>query len=187
MAAIGVAFIVLHLFLVVAGMTLGKASQQLDLLDPVSRFCAESLPANSIYAFLHEHRDRLFPDELFVDLFAQVGRRSVPPSVVATVMVLQRLEGLSDREAADRFTVDARWRYAAGVGGWDGAGRVGFAHTVLVDMRERLRRWQRPDRVFEVALDAARSAALLGRRRVLDSTPRYDAVATMDTVTLIRS
>jgi Transposase DDE domain len=54
-------------------------------------------------------------------------------------------------------------------------------------MRERLRRSQRPDRVFEVALDAARAAGLLGRRRVLDSTPLYDAVATMDTITLIRS
>ncbi|WP_406045307.1 transposase [Micromonospora sp. NBC_00898] len=106
---------------------------------------------------------------------AVVGRRSVPPSVVATVMVLQRLEGLSDREAVDRFMFDARWRYAAGVGGWDGAGRVGFAHTVLVDMRERLRRSDRPDRIFEVALAAARAAGLLGRRRVLDSTPLYDA------------
>jgi len=168
-------------------MALGRASQQLDLLDPVSRFCDEALSSNSIFVFLHEHRERLFPDGLFTDLFAHVGRRSVPPSVVAVVMVLQRLEGLSDREAADRFTFDARWRYAAGVGGWDGAARVGFAHTVLVDMRERLRRSDRPDRVFEAALGAARSAGLLGRRRVLDSTPLYDAVATMDTVTLIRS
>ena len=167
-------------------MALGRVSQQLDLLDPISRFCSETLPPNSIFVFLHEHRDRLFPDGLFADLFAQVGRRSVPPSLVAVVMVLQRLEGLSDREAVDRFTFDARWRYAAGAGGWD-LGRAGFAHTVLVDMRERLRRSQRPDRVFEVALAAAREAGLLGRRRVLDSTPLYDAVATMDTVTLIRS
>ncbi|MER7008912.1 transposase, partial [Dactylosporangium sp. NPDC000555] len=132
-------------------MALGRASQQLDLLDPVTRFCGETLPGNSIFAFLHEHRERLFPDGMFTDLFSVVGRRSVPPSVVATVMVLQRLEGLSDREAVDRFTFDARWRYAAGVGGWDGAGRAGFAHTVLVDMRERLRGSQRPDRIFEVA------------------------------------
>jgi hypothetical protein len=156
-------------------------------LDPVTRFCDESLPASSIYGFLFRERDRLFPDELFTDLFAAIGRRSVPPSVVAVVMVLQRLEGLSDREAVDRFTFDARWRYAAGVGGWDGAGPVGFAHTVLVDMRERLRGSARPDRVFEVALTAAREAGLVGRRRVLDSTPLYDSVATMDTVTLIRS
>jgi hypothetical protein len=159
----------------------------LDLLDPISRFCGETLPANSIFVFLHEHRDRLFPDGVFSDLFAGIGRRSVPPSVVAVVMVLQRLEGLSDREAVDRFTFDARWRYAAGAGGWDGAGRAGFAHTVLVDMRERLRRSDRPDRIFEVALAAAREAGLLSRRRVLDSTPLYDAVTTMDTVTLIRS
>jgi hypothetical protein len=167
-------------------MALGRASQQLDLLDPISRFCGETLPPNSIFVFLHEHRDRLFPDGMFSDLFARVGRRSVPPSVVAVVMVLQRLEGLSDREAVDRFTFDARWRYAAGAGGWD-TGRAGFAHTVLVDMRERLRRSDRPDRIFEVALAAAGEAGLLGRRRVLDSTPLYDAVATMDTVTLIRS
>jgi hypothetical protein len=145
------------------------------------------LPASSIYGFLFRERDRLFADDLFADLFSAIGRRSVPPSVVATVMVLQRLEGLSDREAVDRFTFDARWRYAAGVGGWDGAGPTGFADTVLVDMRERLRRSDRPDRVFEVALTAARQAGLVGRRRVLDSTPLYDAVATMDTVTLIRS
>jgi len=168
-------------------MALGRASQQLDLLDPVTRFCEESLAGNSIFAFLHAHGETLFPDGMFSDLFAAVGRRSVPPSVVATVMVLQRLEGLSDREAVDRFTFDARWRYAAGVGGWDGAGWGRFAHTVLVDMRERLRRSQRPDRIFEVALAAARQAGLLGRRRVLDSTPLYDAVATMDTITLICS
>jgi hypothetical protein len=120
-------------------------------------------------------------------LFSGKGRRSVPPSVVAVVMVLQRLEGLSDREAVDRFTFDARWRYAAGAGGWDGQRRTSFAHTVLVDMRERLRRSDRPDRVFEVALQAARVAGLVGRRRALDSTPLYDAVSTMDTVTLIRS
>jgi hypothetical protein len=81
--------------------------------------CDKALPATSIYAFLHAQREVLFPDGSFADLFASEGRRSVPPSVVATVMVLQRLEGLSDREAVERFTFDVRWRYAAGVGGWD--------------------------------------------------------------------
>lgn len=168
-------------------MSLGMAERQGDLLDDVIRFCDETLPETSVYGLLHRERDRLFPDELFADLFSNRGRRSVPPSVVATVMVLQRLDGLSDREAVERYTFDARWRYAAGVGGY-GQGRWGgFAHTVLVDMRERLRRSERPDRVFEVGLEAARAAGLVGRRRVLDSTPLYDAVATMDTVTLIRS
>jgi hypothetical protein len=136
---------------------------------------------------LHRERDTLFPDEDFTDLFDHKGRNSVPPSVVAVVMVLQRLEGLSDREAVERYCFDTRWRYATGVGGYDSSLWTSFSHTVLVDMRERLRRSDRPNRVFEVALSAAEKAGLVGRRRVLDSTPLYDAVATMDTVTLIRS
>src|SRR3954454_1368534 len=165
---------------------MGRADRQGDLFDDVVRFCEDSLPGNSIYGFLARERDRLFPDELFEDLFQASGRRSVPPSVVATVMVLQRLGGLSDREAVDRYGFDVRWRYAAGVGGY-GGGWGSFAHTVLVDMRARLRRSTRPDRIFEVGLAAAHAAGLVGRRRVLDSTPLHDAVATMDTVTLIRS
>jgi hypothetical protein len=168
-------------------VTLGRVDHQGDLFDEVSRFCEESLPENSIYRFLARERDRLFSDALFADLFSDRGRRSVPPSVVAAVMVLQRLEGLSDREAVDRYAFDVRWRFAAGVGGHGGTGWGRFAHTVLVDMRERLRRSARPNRIFEVGLAAAASAGLIGRRRVLDSTPLYDAVSTMDTVTLIRS
>ena len=80
----------------------------------------------------------------------------------------------------DRLTYDARWKYAAGGLGFD---YPGFVHTVLVDMRARLAASELPDRVFEVALTAAREAGLVGRRRVLDSTPLYDAVSTMDTIT----
>ena len=169
-------------------MTLGVADKQGDLFDDVARFCDEALPERSVYAFMRRERDRLFPDEVFADLFDEKkGRRSVPPSVVATVMVLQRLEGLSDREAVEHYSFDARWRYATGVGGYDGTGWASFAHTVLVDMRERLRNSADPDRIFAAALGAAREAGLIGKKRALDSTPLYDAVATMDTVTLIRS
>ena len=50
-----------------------------------------------------------------------------------------------------------------------------------------LARSQAPGRIFDVVLATAGAAGLVGRRRVLDSTPIYDAVATMDTVTLVRS
>ena len=139
---------------------------------------------DSIYGVLHRECFELFPDEMFADLFTDVGRRSVPPMIVAVVMVLQRIEGLSDREAVERFAFDARWKYAAGGLDFD---YPGFVHTVLVDMRARLARSRRPDRIFETTLEAATRAGLVGRRRVLDSTPLYDAVATMDTVTLVRS
>jgi hypothetical protein len=133
---------------------------------------------------LHDEAHRLFADEMFSDLFKERGRDCVPPRVVAVVMVLQRMEGLSDREAVERFEFDARWKYAAG--GLDFEYR-GFVHTVLVNMRARLQRSARPDRIFEAVLDVANSAGLVGRKRVLDSTALYDAVATQDTVTMIRS
>jgi hypothetical protein len=168
-------------------VSLGVADRQGSLLNDMERFCDQALAESSIYALLHRERDRLFPDEMFVDLFAETGRRSVPPSVVATVMVLQRLEGLSDREAVERYSFDTRWRYAAGVGSYDCGGWTSFAHTVLVDFRARLAASNDPKRIFNVTVEAASSAGLVGAKRVLDSTPLYDAVATMDTITLIRS
>ena len=165
-------------------MTLGVAPRQADLLCTTAGFCEGRVAPESIYGVLHRECFSLFPDEMFADVFTDVGRRSVPPMIVAVVMVLQRLEGCSDREAVDRFCFDVRWKYAAGGLDFD---HPGFVHTVLVDMRARLARSKRPNRIFEVTLDAARRAGLVGRRRVLDSTPLYDAVATMDTVTLIRS
>jgi hypothetical protein len=58
---------------------------------------------------------------------------------------------------------------------------------VLVDMRARLEASERPRRIFEVTVEAAKQARLVGPKRVLGPTPLYDAVATMDTLTLVRS
>lgn len=69
------------------------ADRQGNLLDDVDRFLEEALEKTSIFAFFHRERDALFPDEDFADLFDKKGRNSVPPSVVAVVMALQRLEG----------------------------------------------------------------------------------------------
>jgi hypothetical protein len=165
-------------------MSLGITPPSADLYRSPRELCEEKLSATSIYRLLAEHGHRLFADESFADLFDDVGRRSVPPRIVATVMVLQRIEGASDREAVDRLAFDLRWKYAAGDLPFDYAG---FVHTVLVDMRARLRNSDRPNRIFETTLEMAKEAGLIGRKRVLDSTALYDAVATQDTVTMIRS
>ena len=164
-------------------MTVGVAPSQADLMKGTG-FVGDRVGEASMWSVLHRECHRLFPDELFADLFASTGRRSVPPRIVATVMVLQRWLGLSDREAVAAFEFDCRWKYACG--GLD-VDYPGFAHTVLVDMRARLARSGRPRRIFEVTLVAAREAGVVSRKRALDSTPLYDAVATQDTVTMIRS
>jgi Transposase domain (DUF772) len=104
--------------------------------------------------------------------------------VLATVILLQNFEGLSDREATDRLGADLRWQAAAGVV----VGAEPFHATVLVGLRNRLRASTHPRRLFEdtVAL-AKESGVLKSKVRVLDSTALYDAVATQDTVTQLRA
>ncbi len=165
------------------GMTSGATPKQADMWLGSAQVVEGRVPPDSIWSLLHREGHRLFPDEMFADLFSDRGRRSIPPQIVAIVMVLQKCFGKTDREAVECFEFDARWKYACGVD----LDYPSFAHTVLVDMRARLARSERPKRIFEVTLGAAHGAGLVGSRRVLDSTPLYDAVATMDTVTLVRS
>ena len=132
--------------------------------------------------FLGEHRGRLFPDEMFEDLFpSRRGRPSVPAEVIATVMVLQALEGRSDREAIEALRTDLRWKVAAGLALDD----EGFHPTVLTLWRNKLRVSDAPERIFDaVRAVITETGVLKGRtRRALDSTVLDDAVATQDTVT----
>jgi hypothetical protein len=87
-------------------MTVGVSPTQADLLKGTAAFCNGRVGENSIWAVLHRECHRLFPDEMFSDLFAKRGRRSVPPMIVAVVMVLQRLLVLSDREAVEAFSFE---------------------------------------------------------------------------------
>ena len=90
---------------------------------------------------------------------------------------------MSDREAVAAFEFDLRWRFACGGLDVDGGG---FCHTVLVGMRARLAASSQPRRIFDAVLAAACSAGALSQRRVLDSVPIYDAVATQDTATMLQ-
>jgi hypothetical protein len=166
-------------------MALGRSQVQQGFDGP-RVLLGDRLREGSLYRLLADHGQVMFPDEYFADLYtdSERGRPTVPARVVATVMLLQSFEGLSDREACDRLEVDLRWQAAAGVD----AGYWSFHPTVLVGMRNRLRASARPRRLFEDTKVVARATgAMRNRARVLDSTPVFDAVATQDTVTQLRA
>jgi len=168
-----------------SGQTAGLMSPARHASDAhmdAASWCRHLVPDGSVYAFLADHRHQLFPPELFADVVRQGGGHpSVPAEVVATVMVLQALEGLSDREAISALRRDIAWKVACGLRLDD----EGFHPTVLVYWRNRIRASPRPRRVFEAVRQVvAATGVLKGRgRRVLDSTVLEDAVATQDTVT----
>ena len=159
----------------------GKSDPNRELLDAWA-LCGQLVPDGSVEAFLADHRHRLFPDELFSDLFPSGrGRPSVPAEVIATAMVLQALEGLSDRDAARAVVDRISWKVACGLPLDD----EGFDFTVFTYWRSRLRKSKRPERIFDAVRDVIDATGVLkGRnRRALDSTLLDDAVATQDTVT----
>lgn len=163
----------------------GKSHPNAELLDAAA-LCRHLIAEDSVHAFLADHRGELFPDELFEDLFPSGrGRPSVPADVIATVMVLQALEGLSDRQAADALRRDIAWKVAAGLALDD----PGIHYSVLTYWRTRLRQSTAPERIFDAVRSVIDATGVLKgrRRRALDSTVLDDAVATQDTVTQLVS
>jgi hypothetical protein len=164
-------------------MALGRSKVQPRFEDP-RVLLGQRL--RGIYLLLADHGRVLFGDDYFADLYkvSRLGRPTVPARTLATVMILQAHEGLSDQEACDRLECDLRWQAAAGLD----AGAESFHPTTLVGLRNRLRASGRPRRLFTDTKAAAGEAGVMGARvRVLDSTPIYDSVATQDTVTQLRS
>jgi IS5 family transposase len=163
----------------------GRSDPDRELLDAAA-LCRHLVADDSVHAFLADHRHQLFPDELFADLFPSGrGRPSVPADVIATVMVLQSLEGLSDRDAVGALRTNIAWKVAAGLALDD----EGFNYSVLTYWRTRLRQSERPERIFDAVRQVVEATGVLkGRkRRALDSTLLDDAVATQDTVTQLVS
>jgi IS5 family transposase len=159
----------------------GHSEANRELLDAAA-LCRKLVPQGSVEAFLADHRHELFPDALFVDLFpSKRGRPSIPADTVASVMVLQALEGLSDRDAARALTDRISWKVACGLALDD----EGFDYSVLTYWRTRLRKSARPERIFDAVRSVIDATGVLKTktRRALDSTLLDDTVATQDTVT----
>ncbi len=162
---------------------LGSENNQAELTD-TEAFCAKLLKPGSVYEFLSNHRRELFADELFSDLYpSNTGRPSIPASQVASIMVLQILEGLSDREAMEQVRSNLYWKMALGVT----LDYEGFSPNVLTLWRNKLSRSASPNRIFDIVAEVVSMTGIIQskNKRALDSTILADAVATQDTFTQI--
>jgi transposase len=163
----------------------GTSDPDRQLLDAAA-FCRQLVPEGSVQAFLADHRAELFPDGDFADLFPSGrGRPSHPAELVCSVMVLQALEGLSDRDAIRELRNRIDWKVACGLA----LDHPGFDFTVLTFWRGKLRASEHPERIFDAVRRVVEETGVLANktRRALDSTILDDAVATQDTVTQLIS
>ena len=156
-----------------------------ELLD-AQALVGHLVAPGSMFAFLADHRQDLFGDNEFEDLFPSgKGRPSIPASVMASILVLQTLHDLSDRETAEAARCDLRWKVATGMA----LDAKGFDPSTLVYWRKRLAKSKRPQRINEAVRRVVEETGLLRDRgkRAVDSTILADAVATQDTITQLIS
>lgn len=163
---------------------LGERSPQRSFFD-AEFLLEESLPRNSFYRFVAEHRHRLFRDRDFASLYVlDNGRPSVPPSIMAVALLLQSHDRASDQEARDRATYDARWAYALGTR----LGEPPFAKSTLQLFRAKLVLHGGIRQIFLRSLDFAEEEGFLRGRKLkvaVDTTPVLGAAAVKDTYNLL--
>jgi hypothetical protein len=164
---------------------LGRRSPQRGLFEADALY-ADFVGRDTFYGWLAAQRGELFPDELFAALYARGwGRPSVPPSLLATALVLQTHAGVSDDEAVQRAAYDLRWKVALGI---ELEARP-FAKSTLQEFRAQLIVHDEQRKLFQASVVLAKRRGKLARGRglrvALDTTPILGRGAVKDTYNLL--
>ena len=164
---------------------LGTRSNQRGLFEADAMY-AEFVGRDSFYVWLASQRVKLFRDDEFADLYCQDnGRPSVPPSLLATALVLQTHDGVSDDEAKQKADFDLRWKVALGID----VKEKPFAKSTLQLFRSQLVLHEKTRLVFRRSLEKARESGFLKYRKKLhaavDTMAILGAGAVKDTYNLL--
>ena len=163
---------------------LGERSEQRGLWE-ADRLYLDHVGKDTFYGLLASQRGRLFRDADFAEFYcADNGRDSVPPSLLATALLLQTHDKVSDAEAKARADFDLRWKVALGIEVEDRP----FAKSTLQVFRAQLILHDRVREVFESSLRLARESGYLKKRSMrvaLDTTNILGRGAVKDTFNLL--
>ena len=163
---------------------LGKRSDQKGLWE-ADRLYLDYVGQDTFYGLLASLRGQLFSDDDFAEIYCpDNGRDSVPPSLLATALLLQTYDQVSDAEAKARADFDIRWKVALGIEIEDRP----FAKSTLQLFRAQLILHEKVREVFESSLRLARQSGYLkkrGMRVALDTTYILGRGAVKDTYNLL--
>ena len=142
--------------------------------EETRRVARAAFPKGTLCLDIADALGPVYRDSQFAGLFPQLGQPAAAPAMLALATVLQYLEGLSDRQAADAVRGRIDWKYALRLPLTD----PGFDHTVLSEFRSRLVEGKAEQRMLDTLLDRLRDLGLVkarGRQRT-DSTHVLAAV-----------
>src|SRR6266852_3707898 len=143
---------------------LGERSAQRGLFEADAMF-ADFVGRRNFYGFLASQRDELFRDADFAAVYCSTnGRPSVPPSLLATALVLQTYNGVSDEEAKQRAAYDLRWKVALGIE----LDMRPFAKSTLQEFRAQLIVHDQTRALFQRSLEVAKRRGVWKKGRAPD-------------------
>ena len=136
--------------------------------DLTSRIAQASFPKGTLAMHLRDALGPIYEDADFAHLFPRRGRAAEAPWRLALVTVLQALENLSDRQAAEMVRGRLDWKYALSLPLDD----QGFDASILVDFRQRLLDHEAQDLLLEPILRVCRERGWLkaGGKQRTDAT-----------------
>jgi transposase len=102
--------------------------------DQTAQVAHAILPHGNLCLRLYDELGSIYSDPLFADLFSRRGHPAASPTRLALVLVVQFLENLTDRQAADAVRLRIDWKYLLGLELTD----RGFHYSVLSEFRDRL-------------------------------------------------
>src|SRR3989442_8930092 len=141
----------------------------------VQRLC----PKGTMVTQLRDALGPIYSDEHFAHLYATRGRAAVAPWRLALVTVLQAIEGLTDRQAAEAVHTRIDRVYALALPLDD----PGFDYAILTDFRQRVLAGQAQDLILEPILQLSRARGWLKAR----GKQRTDATAVLARVRALSS
>lgn len=160
-----------------------KRNNKAEIPEATRRIAKAAFPKGNVYLWMRDEMGELYQDSLFADMYSDVGQPALPPSKLAVVMVMQFMEGLSDRQAADAVRARIDWKYALGLELDD----PGFDYSILSEFRQRLARSQEKQALLNELLNAMMKRGWIkvrGKQRT-DSTHVLAAVRSLNRLELV--
>jgi transposase len=136
--------------------------------EETARVARAANPKGNVYMRMRDELGSIYEDQMFTALFPRRGQPAEAPWRLALVTVMQYMEGLSDRQAAEAVRERIDWKYALSLELTD----AGFDFTVLTEFRTRLLAGEAETQLLQALLDLCKRRGWLkarGRQRT-DST-----------------
>lgn len=126
-----------------------KPNESRPVPEETRKVAKAAFPKGNVYLWIGDELGELYADQLFNDPYPLRGQPTVSPGRLALITILQFMEGMTDRQAAEAVRARIDWKYALGLELTD----PGFVFSVLSEFRQRLIAGQKEQVFLDVLLD----------------------------------